>query len=91
MPMTGDTGNHEAAAVEVDLADNKITDGMLRQRTPHAADLLECGKTSSNSGLDMCCDGSTTASAPMQTPRSPMEETGRIDMGPIRTGMVIRI
>ena len=51
--MTGDAGQHGAAVV--DLADNESTDecqqGVLRQRTPHAADLSECGD--SDSGLDM--------------------------------------
>jgi len=41
--MTGDTGQHGAAVV--DLADNKSTDkcqqGVLRQRTPQDADLSD--------------------------------------------------
>ena len=51
--MIGDTGQHGAAVV--DLADNKSTDkcqqGVLRQRTPHAADLSECGEAWPNSDV----------------------------------------
>ena len=51
--MTGDAGQHGAAIV--DLADNESTDecqqGVLRQRTPHAADLSECGEAWPNSDM----------------------------------------
>jgi len=76
--MTGDTGQYGAAIV--DLADNKSTDkcqqGMLRRRTPHAADLSEYGEARPNSGLNMRRHGSVSVEVHAKIPDEGNRQNG---------------